>query len=72
MGNDITECFNQSIIHLKSLKNLKNLGLNLNTEEEVEFVIRNLMNLEILNENEVQREEILQGSAEHSRITHES
>jgi len=44
----------------------------LNTEEEVEFVIRNLMNLEILNENEVQREEILQGSAEHSRITHES
>ena len=30
------------------------------------------MNLEVLNENEVQREEILQGSAEQSRITHES
>lgn len=59
MGNELSENFNTSIIHLKALKYLWNLGINLNTEEEVEMVIWNLMSLEVLNENEVQREEIL-------------
>ena len=34
---------------LKSLPNLKQLNINLNSEEEVDFLIRNLSNLEYLN-----------------------
>ena len=36
-------------ISLKSLPNLKQLNVNLNSEEEVDFLIRNLEGLEYLN-----------------------
>ncbi len=54
-GNDFDD-FNQTVIILKDLVNLKSLFLNLHEEEQVDFVMRTLQDLQELNGLPVERD----------------
>lgn len=47
----------QVIIALTTMPNLRSLHINLHEEEQVDFIFRNMPNLEMLNDTEVEREE---------------
>ena len=49
LNNNLIKDVMQTAISLKSLPHLKALNMNLNSEEEVDFLIRTLPNLEFLN-----------------------
>ncbi len=49
LNNNLIKDVMQTAICLKSLPNLKALNMNLNSEEEVDFLIRTLPQLEFLN-----------------------
>jgi len=46
------------IMSLTSMPNLRSLHINLHEEEQVDFIFRNMPNLEMLNDTEVEREEL--------------
>ena len=54
-GNDFDD-FNQTVTILKDLVNLKSLFLNLHEEEQVDFVMRTLQDLQELNGLPVERD----------------
>ena len=54
-GNDFDD-FNQTVTILKDLVNLKSLFLNLHEEEQVDFVMRTLHDLQELNGLPVERD----------------
>lgn len=54
-GNDFDD-FNQTVIILKDLVNLKSLFLNLHEEEQVDLVMRTLQDLQELNGLPVERD----------------
>lgn len=47
----------QVIISLTTMPSLRSLHINLHEEEQVDFIFRNMPNLEMLNDTEVEREE---------------
>lgn len=51
--------FKSAILTLKKLPKLTSVYIDLNTESQVEFLIRNLLNLKRLNNETVNRDEIL-------------
>ena len=59
LNNNLIKDVMGTAVALKSLPRLKALNINLNSEEEVDFLIRTLPNLEFLN-----------GLSTHASLTH--
>lgn len=51
----------QVIISMTTMPNLRSVHINLHEEEQVDFIFRNMPNLEMLNGTEVEREELEEG-----------
>lgn len=58
LNGNVFEDLKIVILALTSIPNLRSLHINLHEEEQVDFIFRNMPNLELLNDTEVEREEV--------------
>ena len=58
LNGNVFEDLKQVIIALTTMPNLRSLHVNLHEEEQVDFIFRNMPNLEMLNDTEVEREDM--------------
>lgn len=58
LNGNMFEDLKQVILALTTMPSLRSLHINLHEEEQVDFIFRNMPNLEMLNDTEVEREEL--------------
>jgi hypothetical protein len=71
LNGNVFQDLKQVIIALTTMPNLRSLHINLHEEEQVDFIFRNMPNLEMLNDTEVEREDDGQMMGEDSQQSEE-